>query len=405
MLINYDAALKIKFLSFVRKNLSDITTLGLGNYPGFIYHPAGVSNSTDPIVFVFHEVEPTELEQVLLFLKQNGYSTIDCAQLRVCDGNRSAASKTIMLTFDDGHISLWKYAFPLLKRYGFKAVSFICPGLVPEADTDAAGEARKLCNWSEIKQMHESGWIDFQSHGLYHDLVFASDKLITFFRPGFQSHFAGDKHFPLLARKGSFLSFSTVNCNGKVAEQAYYGTPIFTLRPSMAAVKRFEPAAETIEHLQRFVTHHGGKEYFKRKDWKKVLLGEFNHARHCRLDKHVEGESYQSEIREEFIVARKIMESKLSGKQVQHFSAPWCQATEGALRMASQNGYATAFMGMTGFHAWRIRRLPNSQFAVIPRLPDDYIFCLPGRERRPLREIIVRRLRGRPRYTERAVLQ
>lgn len=68
--------------------------------------------------------------------------------------------KEVLLTFDDGLKTVWKYGAPLLKRYGFQAIAFVVPRYV--------GRSRYL-TWEEMERMQESGLLDIQSHTLSHN--------------------------------------------------------------------------------------------------------------------------------------------------------------------------------------------------------------------------------------------
>ena len=126
------------------------------------------------------------------------------------------------LTFDDGLKHVWTVAFPLLKKYGLKATCFLITGCIAENDHRVRptleeywkGEAtlkdvlcmapteEALATWNEIKIMHESGVIDFQSHTMYHSLVFTSDKVFDFVHPAYNPYFYGNIFIPIYSVDG-----------------------------------------------------------------------------------------------------------------------------------------------------------------------------------------------------------
>jgi peptidoglycan/xylan/chitin deacetylase (PgdA/CDA1 family) len=61
------------------------------------------------------------------------------------------AGATIAFTFDDGYLSDFLYAYPILKKYGIRGTSFII-GEYPDKQTPYA------LNWEQIRAMHEYGW-------------------------------------------------------------------------------------------------------------------------------------------------------------------------------------------------------------------------------------------------------
>ncbi len=66
---------------------------------------------------------------------------------------------TVLITFDDGHISLHKYALPLLVQHQAKALFFI--------STDWVELRNDFCNWANINQLKEKG-MSIGSHGKTH---------------------------------------------------------------------------------------------------------------------------------------------------------------------------------------------------------------------------------------------
>lgn len=62
----------------------------------------------------------------MTYLKQAGYDTISLYQLEAYLKNQiNLPGKAIVLTFDDGLKSVYRYAYPVLKDYGFRATAFI----------------------------------------------------------------------------------------------------------------------------------------------------------------------------------------------------------------------------------------------------------------------------------------
>jgi len=94
------------------------------------------------------------------YLARNNYNVIRLADLpEFLEGKRPLPKRAVVITFDDGHISAYQHAYPILKRHGFAATYFIY------TDFLGAGEA---LNWAQIREMAQSGLIDFQSHSKTH---------------------------------------------------------------------------------------------------------------------------------------------------------------------------------------------------------------------------------------------
>ena len=94
------------------------------------------------------------------WLARNDYRVIPLKDLLgFLDGKQALPKRAVVLTFDDGYNSVYKYAFPLLKRYGFPATVFLY--------TDFVGGADAL-TWTQMQEMTESGLIDIQAHSKSH---------------------------------------------------------------------------------------------------------------------------------------------------------------------------------------------------------------------------------------------
>ncbi|XGU47012.1 IS30 family transposase [Fusobacterium necrophorum subsp. funduliforme] len=145
------------------------------------------------------KINPELLEQHLLWLSQKGYHTMTLSEY-IGEG---APKKTVLLTLDDGYYDNYKYVFPLLKKYNMKATIFLNTLYISEdrkqeeeiqengiANQKAilqyvetgCGESAQYMTWREIREMYESGLVDFQAHSHKHMAVFADNKLQGFFQ-------------------------------------------------------------------------------------------------------------------------------------------------------------------------------------------------------------------------------
>ncbi len=76
----------------------------------------------------------------------------------------------VVITFDDGDKSIYRYAFPILKKYGIRAVVFLIVDYIGKDDYwDMAliGRRSPHLSWDEIHEMKEWG-IEFGSHTMSH---------------------------------------------------------------------------------------------------------------------------------------------------------------------------------------------------------------------------------------------
>ncbi|NWF55785.1 MAG: polysaccharide deacetylase family protein, partial [Syntrophaceae bacterium] len=102
-------------------------------------------------VFMYHHVNwheedlvtlsPSGFENHLRTLRERGYESLFLDELvPILRGEREAFKPSVALTFDDGHLDNWVFAFPLLEKYGMKATIFVITSWMGE------GKERGLWN-------------------------------------------------------------------------------------------------------------------------------------------------------------------------------------------------------------------------------------------------------------------
>ena len=111
-------------------------------------------------------ISPTEFENDLKYIKDNGYTTIVMLDLiEYVYENKKLPEKPIMLTFDDGYYNNYLYAFPLLKKYECKMVlSPIGKQCDIYSENSDKNPNYAHCSWSELKEMQDSGLVEIQNH-------------------------------------------------------------------------------------------------------------------------------------------------------------------------------------------------------------------------------------------------
>ena len=108
-----------------------------------------------------------EFEKDLQLFKEQGFTTINVSELiNFVTRKDELPEKPIMLTFDDGNLSDYVYALPLLKKYQMKAIFSIVGKFTDDySEPDAIKNIDfAMLSWDEIREMHESGLADFQNH-------------------------------------------------------------------------------------------------------------------------------------------------------------------------------------------------------------------------------------------------
>lgn len=146
-------------------------------------------------VLMYHHVSPVEgmitvstsnFEHQLKWLRNHGYRSLNCDEFAGHLEGRPVPARSVLITFDDGYLDNWVYAYPLMKRYGFHGVIFLVTSWVgdgpvrpclgqnelPETPSHrdceeliAQGRADEvMLRWSEIEAMRADGVFEFHSH-------------------------------------------------------------------------------------------------------------------------------------------------------------------------------------------------------------------------------------------------
>jgi peptidoglycan/xylan/chitin deacetylase (PgdA/CDA1 family) len=380
-----------KIIKGYKKNYREYYALINKFYPQFIFDQNTKTIKEEIPVFTLHSVNPQRFEEQLVFLASNGYSTLKADDFYAClSGDKHIEDKTMLLTFDDGWKNLYTVVYPLLKKYNYYAICFLIPNLIKEnisGDDNLKNENGKiisgaipdsniLCSWDQIKEMHDSGFIDFQSHSMNHYLIYTSDKIVDFVYPFFDSY-AMNLDIPLIRSNGH------ENFN-RIVE---LGTPIYEHDSRFSGRKRYFDD-ETLRKLcTDFVQLNGGKNFFRKLNWRKKLKCVVNDY----LLKNNDVGAFENEkemkdsIFEEFQNSKLLIEKKLN-KKVEHFCYPWWVGSDMASDISREAGYKTNFWGVIPDR--KSNRVGDDPYKIPRLLSEDYIFRLPGEGRKPLRKII-----------------
>lgn len=123
------------------------------------------------------------LEKHFKLLKRLGYQTLTFADLaeQGFSERLSPNKKYIMITVDDGYKDNYELLFPLLKKYNFKAVIYAVTGeQFNRWDVEHPDNPEKrveLMSPAQIKEMADSGLVEFGGHTLTHPHLDTLDKL------------------------------------------------------------------------------------------------------------------------------------------------------------------------------------------------------------------------------------
>jgi len=99
----------------------------------------------------------------MTWLRDQGYTTLSMAQLEGYVRNRmNLPGRAVVLTFDDGLKSVSRYAYPVLRQYGFKATAFIITSRIKRHPQKWDPKSLQFMSVSELNSIRDV--FDFQSH-------------------------------------------------------------------------------------------------------------------------------------------------------------------------------------------------------------------------------------------------
>ena len=129
--------------------------------PILMYHGFTISQKTSDYV-----INIQDFENDIIYLKENGFSFINTQDLiNYVYHNKTLPKKPVMITFDDGYLNNYTYAFPVIKKHNVKVV--ISPIAYYVEYYSLNNESDPLytqLTTKEIYEMHKSGLADFQNH-------------------------------------------------------------------------------------------------------------------------------------------------------------------------------------------------------------------------------------------------
>lgn len=122
-------------------------------------------------------IKPERFQSDLNMLVDQGFNVISLRELLdSMDGKGQLPDNAVVITFDDGIGSFYKYAYPMLKSYNMPATEFL---ITTRNETYKPSDAdMRPLSPAEITEMSGSGLIDFQSHtNNSHEMVYINSEL------------------------------------------------------------------------------------------------------------------------------------------------------------------------------------------------------------------------------------
>jgi len=136
------------------RNKGGLSSAGLQTIPILTYHRFA-EDCNSPLCMP-HSTFKLQMK----YLKENGYHVITAEELLAFLGYRQGLpKKSVLITIDDGYRSIYNFAYPILKEYGFTATLFIYTSFV--------GVSKMAITWEQLREMQANGYM-IGSHTMYH---------------------------------------------------------------------------------------------------------------------------------------------------------------------------------------------------------------------------------------------
>jgi len=155
--------------------------------PVLCYHHVAETTADDPGGLF---VSPQQFNDQLGHLRKSGYSPVSLNQLYDhVAGGLELPDNPVVVTFDDGYLDNWTWAFPMLQHYEVPATIFVISSLLEAGDQRpnlddvqegaltremlqqehrSAGGDRAYLNWCELSRMRASGLVAIAGHSHTH---------------------------------------------------------------------------------------------------------------------------------------------------------------------------------------------------------------------------------------------
>jgi peptidoglycan/xylan/chitin deacetylase (PgdA/CDA1 family) len=107
-------------------------------------------------------IRTATLRWQLTYLKEHGYSIVPLRALvaHLRGEGPALPPRAVVLTVDDGHLSVYTELFPIARQYALPITLFIYPS--------AISNASYAMTWEQLRELNETGLFDLQSHTYWH---------------------------------------------------------------------------------------------------------------------------------------------------------------------------------------------------------------------------------------------
>ncbi|RRD40779.1 polysaccharide deacetylase [Leptotrichia sp. OH3620_COT-345] len=264
------------------------------------------------ICLMYHNVFPEESEGIISreqFEKHMDYvknmKTYKMEELEKI--NYTLDKNSILLTFDDGYENNYTEAFPVLKKYNLKATIFL--------NTKYIGKDKDYLNWEQIKEMYNSGLVDFQMHTHSHYPIIRKTEIKGFFGKN-ENNFVKREYFSIFKKGFSEMEKEKIK---DFRDFDFEGLPVFKIR-SRIAMRGLELQKDFIEKYREITD----AEKFKNMSLsqRKKFLNRLFKSHKSKFFKKVTNKEFSENTEFEIKENKRQIEKNLR-KKVEYLAYPW----------------------------------------------------------------------------------
>ena len=240
------AALKAEVAAL--KRIIDLNVAKADKIPVLLYHHLARAEDMTAAQSANGMVMPVEqFTEQMKYLSDNRYYTATLEELEQwMAGKMPLPQKTVVITFDDGYRSNTKYAYPILKKYGFRASIFQITSLIGKKENvieHASWADLRKCrdvftNYSHSHNMHslsrdgKSAMVTQGADNVAVDLLVSKALLGTPFLAYPYGQF--NRTTKRLAADAGFRMAFTTDAKYATRKSDAFEMPRFTITPSVA---------------------------------------------------------------------------------------------------------------------------------------------------------------------------
>lgn len=312
----------------------------------------------------FLTLETEYFEAHLKLLKDLRYQTISLDEYLDRKNNGvNSNEKLAVLTFDDGYLDNYVFAYPLLKKYGFSGTIFVNTDYIDRrtegrrktlADYwQGTAEERELqdlgfLNPEEMRFLDSSGVMRIESHTKSHDMYNVSDKIIGFHRPGCECLYPIVNLYP--EQKPYYAG------NPEFEKMIPFGTPFFEEKSAVIA-KRVHINPELTVDIAKIFRDQNWTNPYNFENLYSKIEHIYNFYRHSNSTvTHIESnEEYETRVRNDVREGKLVLEKELE-REVRFLCWPHGDNNEFSNRVAEEVGFRATTLGKGKDHGQPILR-------------------------------------------------